>query len=170
MKTRSHQHWPSGKRIKEWRADVAQLASSQGGQTRTKNKGGWLGLPRCSVKSGDEHKKLETFLWVVVMGSTLRVATEHFGPLSVREDRHMMLHSKQSIGTERSTEVVETTHFHKGTFLYVRQQRSCTVKCSSVPILQNSGAMVDFRSAMCKVTVPRKSHKFRQTRQVLMRW
>ena len=48
MRTRNHQHWPSGTRIKYWRADVdrsgvAQLASSQGGETRTKTKRGWLG-------------------------------------------------------------------------------------------------------------------------------
>ena len=35
----------------------------------------------------------------------------------------MMLHSKQLIGTERFTEVVETTEFQKVRFLNLRQQR-----------------------------------------------
>ena len=45
----STKNWRSGTRVKYWRADVdrsgvAQLASSEGGETRTKNKGGRLGL------------------------------------------------------------------------------------------------------------------------------
>ena len=42
--------------------------------------------------------------------------------LSEREDRHMTLQSKQSIGTERFTEVAESTDFQKGTYLHLRQK------------------------------------------------
>ena len=50
MRTRGHQHLPST-RVKYWRADVdrsgvAQLASSLGRRTRTKNKGGRLAWSR----------------------------------------------------------------------------------------------------------------------------
>ena len=95
MRTRNHRHWPSGTRTKYWRADVdrsgvAQLASSQGGHTRTKTKGGWLGpvVVRCHERGrAQEGVDLpQGVVWIVVMGTLLRVAPEHLRPLSERED------------------------------------------------------------------------------------
>ena len=99
LRTRIHHHWPSGRRIKYWcfhvdRFGVAHLASSQGGQTRTKHKTE-ADIPKGVVR-------------IVVMGRLLRVAPEYLRPLSENEDRHTTFQRKQSIDTERCSEVVES--------------------------------------------------------------
>ena len=99
MRTRSHLHWPCGARIKYWcfhvdRSGVAHLASSHGGQARTKHKTE-ADIPKGVVR-------------IVVMGRLLRVAPEHLRPLSEHEDRHMTFQRKQPFGTEHFSEVVES--------------------------------------------------------------
>ena len=87
MRTRNHRHWPSGTRIKYWRADV----NRSGVDTRArKPKGGWLGpvVVRCQERGrAQEGVDLpKGVVWIVVMGRLLRVAPEHLRPLSERED------------------------------------------------------------------------------------
>ena len=119
MRTRNHQHLPSGTRIKYWRAGVDRSGGLNWhllmvDRRARKNKVAGLDPQWCSVSSGDEHKKVVTFFkgvaWIVVMGRFVQ-ALELMRPPSEREDRHMTLQSKWPIGTERFTEAEESTDF-----------------------------------------------------------
>ena len=57
MRLRNHQNWPSGTRI-NWSGATSILSRRMERERKTKNT--FLGLRWCLVKSGDEHKKVDT--------------------------------------------------------------------------------------------------------------
>ena len=140
------------------RSGVVQTGILKKDKRARKRKRSWLGpvVVLCQERGRAQGSRdlPEIFVWIVVMDMLLRLASEHLRPISERDDRHMMC-----------TQTFRKVRFgisDSSANLLMKTSHHCTVKCSPLPILQNSCATVDVRSARCKVTVPRKRQRKRQ--------
>ena len=125
MRSRNHQHWPSGTRV-NWSGTIDILSRRMDAHEKPRILS-WTcsgSLSRAGTSTRKWRPLRGRVVWIVVMSRLLRLAPEHLTPLSQREDRHMTLQSKQPDGTERFPEVVQTTDFQTGTFPDLRQQQS----------------------------------------------
>ena len=93
-RTRVVQHWLSGTRVCDWRADVPSMGSLptiRQGSTALLNehKGAWLGPATVLAQEmgcrQEQHEKAHGTVWIVLQGRLLRCALDHLRHLNERE-------------------------------------------------------------------------------------
>ena len=128
-RTRVVQHWPSGTRVCDWRADFPSMGSLptilQGSTALNKHKGAWLGLAIVLEEMGrsqEQHEETHGTVRIVVQGRLLRCGFDHLRHLNERESLSIDRDKGDREKARTFADIVQDFGFSKGAHVDLRSQ------------------------------------------------